>query len=256
MPSVTNRLRRAVRTRRHLGKMRDFGAVAAGIVQGLPERAERVLVLAPHPDDESIGCGGTLKQLAKRGAVIDVVFMTDGAAPGDRAVAAQRQAEARAAARVLGLHDMHFLGGQDGGLRGQPELCAPLERSIERHDYQVLFCPWPHDAHADHQATFALLRDAMGGSRHAAMAIWLYEVWSPLPANRLVDIASSTPAKMQAIGCHKSQMAQKDYVKLARGMARKRARSSGAPRTPYAEAFYVCDVSALADIEQILEPRR
>jgi len=234
--------------------MRDFGAAAgrAEIPFGLPEHPERVLVLSPHPDDESIGCGGTLAQLAARGSAVDVVFMTGGAQPGDAALEAQRQEEARSAARVLRLRNVQFLGGQDGGLHLQPQLSRPLRQSIEENEYQVIFCPWPRDNHLDHQATFAILRDALVASHRANIALWFYEVWSPLPANRMVDIGSSLLIKMQAIGSHMSQMRLIDYVKLARSLARIRARSCGAPHTQYAEAFYVCDVSELPDVERSL----
>jgi LmbE family N-acetylglucosaminyl deacetylase len=235
--------------------MRNFGAGAGSgeISFGLPEHAERVLVLSPHPDDESIGCGGTLSQLAARGSAVDVVFMTGGAPPGDAALEAQRKEEARDAAHVLRLRDVRFLGGQDGGLHLQPQLSAPLEQLIEDNDYRVIFCPWPGDDHSDHQATFAILRDALLASHRAGIALWFYEVWSPLPANRMVNIDLSMQIKTKAIGSHLSQMRQKDYVRLARGLAKIRAQSCGAPHTQYAEAFYVCDASELTDLEKSLQ---
>lgn len=235
--------------------MRGFGdgAGQAEIPFGLPEHAERVLVLSPHPDDESIGCGGTLAKLAARGSAVDVVFMTGGAQPGDAALEAQRKKEARDAARVLRLHDVQFLGGQDGGLHMQPRLSAPLRQLIEQNDYRVIFCPWPQDDHSDHRATFAILRDALVTSHRVDIALWFYEVWSPLPANRMVNIDSSMQIKTKAIGSHLSQMRQKDYVKLARGLAKIRARSCGAPHTQYAEAFYVCHAFELPDVDKSLK---
>jgi LmbE family N-acetylglucosaminyl deacetylase len=231
--------------------MRDSGA-AAGKVEicfSLPEPAERVLVLSPHPDDESIGCGGTLAQLAVRGSAIDAAFMTCGAQPGDKELEAQRKAEARAAADVLGLRHIQFLGGQDGGLHLQPHLSAPLRKLIEQNDYQVIFCPWPRDDQLDHQATFAILHHAVTQPHCGNIELWFYEVWSPLPVNRIVSIDSVVQTKMRAINSHISQMRQKNYVKLARGLATFRAKCWGAPHTRYAEAFFVCDVCTLPEFE-------
>ena len=252
MQSLTDYLRRTVRTRRHLRRMTAFGAERAvtSIRSGLPEPAERVLVLAPHPDDETIGCGGTLAQLAARGSQIDVVFMTAGARPGEAELEAQRKEEARAAARVLRLRDVRFLGGHDGDLNRQRELSNALAQLIGEGNYQVIFCPWPRDEHADHQATYAILSDAAARSQCAEAELWLYEVWSPLPANRIVDISSTMPTKMAAINSHRSQMRHKDYAGLARSLARARARACGLPHTRYAEAFFVCAVGDLPDFER------
>lgn len=224
--------------------MTAFGAdpAAADIRSGLPERAERVLVLSPHPDDESIGCGGTLVQLAARGSRIEVMFMTAGTA--------QREQEARAAARLLGLRDVRFLGGQDGGLNVQTGLVEPFMQLIAWNNYQVIFCPWPRDKHLDHQATFAILRDAVNQSTLTDAELWFYEVWSPLSPNRIVDIGPALATKMAAIACHRSQMREKDYVVLARRMAKTRAKASGLPNVLYAEAFSVCGMGDLANFER------
>jgi LmbE family N-acetylglucosaminyl deacetylase len=249
--SLSSYVRRAIRTRRHLNRITAFGADlrAAELRVGLPSLAERVLVVSPHPDDESIGCGGTLAQLSARGSRIDVVFMTAGAQPDDAELEARRKEEARAAARVLRLCNVHFLAGQDGGLHRQSSLSEPLAQLIGRNGYQVVFCPWPCDEHLDHQATFAILRDAVTRSRCAETELWFYEVWSPLPANRIVDIDSAMRTKMTAISSHVSQMRHKDYVKLARGLAKTRARASSLLHARYAEAFFVCGVGDLADFE-------
>ncbi|MCK9232707.1 MAG: PIG-L family deacetylase, partial [Syntrophales bacterium] len=80
----------------------------------------RILVAAPHPDDEWIGCGGSLLKHIRRGNPVTVVYMTSGEAGGlgrtREALAAVREAEAREAAAFAGITDLIFLGNPDGYL--------------------------------------------------------------------------------------------------------------------------------------------
>src|SRR5262245_2853888 len=108
-------------------------AISSRTINTLPaQRAElamQVLVLAPHPDDESLGCGGTLRQLTDSGVIVDVAFMTRGELGGRRGVvmppldrlvlATQRGQEAVQACGILGVRNIHFLSGRDGDLCDQ-----------------------------------------------------------------------------------------------------------------------------------------
>ncbi|HYC62641.1 MAG TPA: PIG-L family deacetylase, partial [Thermoanaerobaculia bacterium] len=69
-------------------------------------RGERLLVLAPHPDDEVIGCGGVVAQHLREGRAVRIVIATDGAEAGD---ASSREEESRRALSLLGDADLHFL---------------------------------------------------------------------------------------------------------------------------------------------------
>src|SRR6267142_3066066 len=144
-----------------------------------------VLVLAPHPDDETFGCGGTIRMLAESGVAVDVAFMTRGeqgieggaavSADAGRQMGEVRTLEARAACDVLGVRAVVFLPGTDSRLADQPELASSIADLLRKGGYQRVFCPWPHDAHDDHQATFALLRGAVT-QNHFTTSFWLYEV--------------------------------------------------------------------------------
>src|SRR5947208_7699287 len=81
-------------------------------------RGERLLVLAPHPDDEVIGCGGLLALHLAEGRKVHVVVATDGAQAGD---AVQRRSESRAAVALLGDATIEFLGYPDRELSGAHE---------------------------------------------------------------------------------------------------------------------------------------
>src|SRR6187399_449496 len=99
----------------------------------MPDRQQEVLVLAPHPDDETFGCGGTIRMLADRGVAVDVAFLTRGEhgleggnrSPREhRELAEAREREATSACAVLGTRDVTFLGGSDTRLSEEPELAA------------------------------------------------------------------------------------------------------------------------------------
>ena len=207
-----------------------------------------MLVLAPHPDDETFGCGGTIRMLTDSGIAVDVAFLTrgeqglDGGPPitpaQSEALATVRMTEARLACDVLGVRHVTFLGGCDTRLGEQPELAGPIAQLLQGDEYQRVFCPWPHDAHDDHKATFGLLRRAVAG-RNGPTGYWLYEVWKPLPANTYVPIDHTLLAKRQAIEQYRSQLNQLNYREGFLGLAA--YRSLFCPASSYAEAFLVCD---------------
>lgn len=170
-------------------------------------RARRVLVVAPHPDDETIGCGGTAALLAARGAEVTVVVTSSGehsvASPeGPVEVSRQRRAEAVAACRALGTRPPVFLGLPDGAVgRNVATLTRRLDEVMAGVRPQVVFAPWPLDGHADHQAVAAALADC---DLPAECEVWTYEVWTSLPANRIVDVTEFQDRKTQALGCHRT----------------------------------------------------
>src|SRR5262245_22440717 len=137
----------------------------------LQPQKKPALVLAPHPDDETFGCGGTIRMLSESGVAVDVAFLTRGeqgvegggaaSADASRQMAEIRTHEARAACGVLGVRNVLFLGGSDTRLADQPQLAVSIAELLRSQGYQRVFSPWPHDAHDDHRATFALLRSAV-----------------------------------------------------------------------------------------------
>jgi LmbE family N-acetylglucosaminyl deacetylase len=212
----------------------------------MPERRQEVLVLAPHPDDETFGCGGTLRMLADRGVAVDVAFLTRGEqgfecageSISEHQLAETRTQEAHNACGILGARNVYFLGGNDTRLNEQPELAAEIGQLLGGAAYQRIFCPWPQDAHEDHQATFRHLREAVI-STGKTYSFWLYEVWKPLPANTFVPIDLTIDAKRQAIDQYESQLSLLNYREGFLGLAA--YRGLFCPPSQYAEAFLVCD---------------
>jgi len=220
--------------------------VRIGIVE---LQGKRVLVVAPHPDDESIACGGTLQAIVERGGTVDVLFLTGGEkgfGPGKKGSKEEgerlrqtRRDEASAACRVLGLTGYETLAGCDGKLHLQGEMGDTLREWIGEKRYDAFFCPWPNDQHSDHIAAFRFFAQAMRTYPHAA-SIWLFEVWAPCLANRVVDIDKYIERKVEAIRCYQSQVTSGiDYAEKFRALSR--YRSLLIPTASHAEAFLVGD---------------
>lgn len=194
----------------------------------LPGR--RVLVIAPHPDDESLGCGGLIALLCRDGRTIHTVFVTDGGASHlhsptwTRArLAAQRQAEAVEALRRLGAGSQPrtFLRLPDAAMPapGSPERDAAVDalaRIVADLSPDLVVLPWRRDPHCDHRDSWHLAHDALrrAGVFPAVLeyAIWLDELGAPadhpLPGEAdavFVRIDAVRDEKRSAVAAHLSQ---------------------------------------------------
>jgi LmbE family N-acetylglucosaminyl deacetylase len=175
--------------------------------------ARRALVLAPHPDDETIGCGGCVALLADAGADVRVLVASAGeASVGDASAAstgAARAEELGVACGILGATVEGVLSLPDGGLSGHEEaVTAAVDAVVARFRPDVVFAPWPLDEHPDHRAVCRAL--AACPSLERPTEIWCYEVWAALVPNRLVDISSSWERKRRALKAHVSAGASFD----------------------------------------------
>jgi N-acetylglucosamine malate deacetylase 1 len=199
----------------------------------------RLLVVAPHFDDETIGCGGTIRLHAGLGSRVTVVFLTDGGA-GDREghyqdIVAVRKSEAVKACGILGVSAMHMLDEPDGRLKSTDELCGRLASLISDIAPDAVFCPWPLDDGGDHAEAGRILSESIRMS-HCDFRVWLYEVWSALPPNATVDVSAAISAKREALGAYASQLRYRDFVNASCGLNGYRSLYNLGGRG-YAEAF-------------------
>ena len=189
----------------------------------------RILAVAPHPDDDVIGCAGTLARSRSAGDAICVIYATDGAAshlgsasyPPER-LRDVREAEALAGLAALGLppHVARFLREPDGALCATPEararFDAALRAAIAAFAPTCVLSPWIRDVHPDHVATSSAVRRALAALRSEA-ELCEYRVWGepidvatePGVSRELrVDVASSADTKRAAIAAHRSQLGE------------------------------------------------
>jgi LmbE family N-acetylglucosaminyl deacetylase len=220
------------------GRMRLRRAASAAVRGGLRLRSRRfpadalspVVVLSPHPDDESFGCGGTIAAMVGGGASVAVVFVTDGGGshPGHpvaspAVLAARRKAEALAATALLGVvpGNLTFLGASDGtlgrlGPRQAEELVRQLAQLLGRLGPQALLLPGRRDGSSEHDAAHALAMRAVAenGLRPRILEFPVWSWWNPLlligpllKCRRIwrVDLGSARALKAAAVSAYPSQ---------------------------------------------------
>jgi LmbE family N-acetylglucosaminyl deacetylase len=193
----------------------------------------RTLVLAPHPDDESLGCGGTVALLRRAGFSVHVLFVTDGTQshPNSAAYPATRlrdlrEAEAIAALLELGVSEQEvtFMRLPDRnvpapGTAGFAEAVERLLTLLQSFAPSSVLVPFERDPHPDHRATYQLLQAALAQLPEPLHVleylIWLWELGRPddlpQPNERLalsVDISPVVAQKKRAIAAHRSQVTQ------------------------------------------------
>jgi N-acetylglucosamine malate deacetylase 1 len=209
-------------------------------VTGLPP-FRRVLVVAPHPDDEILGCGGTMALMADAGTSVTVITATDGeATKGSRfspdETARRRRAEAERAAAVTGV-TARFLGLTDGGLSEQlVDLSAALRAAIAELAPEGVFAPWLLDGTPDHRAVARALSSAFDDADpDSRPEVWGYEVWTALVPNRMVEITSVVGRKREALAAHRTALLALD-LSAGEGLGRWRSMQCLGGRG-WAEAF-------------------
>lgn len=241
-------VRLAARAKRHVPEpawplLLSLRSVAGGGPLVAPPGAQRALVLAPHPDDESVGCGGTVATLVDAGAAVTVAFATDGertvgSTETEPVTGAARRAEADVACALLGATP-RFLGLGDGRLAQHLDaLAADVAALAAELEPEVVLCPWPLDGHPDHAAVARAVAAAARrapGSFPAGTEVWGYETWTPLPATRLVDVTAVIGLKEEALAAHATAHQAFD-VRAMVGLNRYRS-VHGLMGRGYAEAF-------------------
>jgi LmbE family N-acetylglucosaminyl deacetylase/2-polyprenyl-3-methyl-5-hydroxy-6-metoxy-1,4-benzoquinol methylase/glycosyltransferase involved in cell wall biosynthesis len=174
----------------------------------------RILVLAPHPDDEVFGCGGAILRHVAQGHPVHVIIWTDGAWGvnlEDRAACiAQRRAESEAAAQLLGYGQPEFRDHADRTLRYGEDLVLQIQAAIDVTGADLLYAPSVLEMHPDHRALALAAVEAVR-RRGKAMRIALYEVGIPLRPNTLLDISDLAARKLEAMQCFTSQLARQRY---------------------------------------------
>ena len=230
---------------------------------------ERVLVVVAHPDDVDFGSAGTIATWTEEGLDVSYCIVTDGDAGGfdpdvPRAdIGGIRQNEQRAAAKVLGVEDVTFLGYPDGRLEVSLDLRRDISRVIRQKRPQrvVLQSPernWDriYASHPDHMAAgeaalCAVYPDARNPFTHLELAEEGLEAWTVgevwvmsrgADANRYVDVTDVFHRKVEALLAHESQTGHMDNLEdMLRMWLTMNAQAAGYPDGRLAEAFKVLD---------------
>ncbi|MBD1843502.1 PIG-L family deacetylase [Cyanobacteria bacterium FACHB-63] len=186
------------------------------------------LIIAPHQDDETLGCGGLITLKRQLGVRVAVVFLTDGGgtcvslSDYEHEVNLRRQ-EAIAALNLLGVpgSDIHFLNYPDGKLQNlsasdRQDLLTQLQQLLEQYEAEEVYAPHAKDGHCDHEAAFQLAYTATVSSRIQLFQypIWLFWrrsfllqlKWRDLAGAYRLNIGSVSSKKQRAIRIYQSQL--------------------------------------------------
>ncbi len=202
---------------------------------------ETLLVIAPHPDDEAIGCGGTIALRADAGDRVIVLFLTSGEGGLPRSSPAQawatREAEARSAVADLGAELAGFLRLPDGGVGDDVDRsAAAVSAALADLVPDRVYLPHPDEDHADHAACLPVVARAYELIGRPEPWLLGYEVWTPLPRYDTVeDVSAVYHRKLAALRRHASQLADFDYDRAVAGLNAYRGALAG--RCAYAEVF-------------------
>ena len=231
------------------------------------EGVERVLIVVAHPDDCDFGCAATTARWTAAGIQVSYCIVTDGQAGGwDRTVprdrmAGIRRSEQTAAAGVVGVTDVTFLGYQDGELTVTTELRRDITRVIRlvRPDRVVAQSPersWGRifASHPDHLASaeatvcavypdsrnpFAHMEllDVEGLEPHTVRELWI--MGTPERVNTWIDVTATADRKLAALRCHRSQYESWEPLEArVREWLRTSAEAAGLPPGSAAEGFH------------------
>jgi LmbE family N-acetylglucosaminyl deacetylase len=195
---------------------------------------ESAIVFAPHPDDETLGCGGLIALKRARGVPVHVVFLTDGRnahaeALSNEAVVVERRQEALAALAVLGVapEAVQFLDAPDGGLGDLPgavrtRFVGRLAGLIQAAKPGEVFVTHRKDRHRDHEAAYDLVWDALALAG-ASPTVYEYPIWifwrmpllfglglkcREMAGARRLSIEAVRDKKARAISAHRSQLSE------------------------------------------------
>lgn len=217
---------------------------------------ERVLVVAPHPDDAEIGCGGTVARLAQDGVEVYYVVATNGDKGTEDPtltnadLAATRDKEQRDAAAVLGVKEVTILQNGDGELVDGRELLGEITRHVRRIKPDIVLTTDPFRTsfyiHRDHRITgmvtmdavFPFARDRLHFPEHDEAGLGTHKTaeiyfWGAENPDVFVDISDTIEAKIEATKLHVSQFGE-DAGDWIRSWAARNGESRG---VAYAEEY-------------------
>ena len=206
----------------------------------------RILVLAPHPDDDVFGCGGTLIRHVEQGHQVQIVYLCKGdkGISGVKAASATaiRKEEAVNAAHILGIpaQQLFFFEQADNELKATEKIIQQLRDIIQTYGPNLIYLPSFLDLHPDHIQTNWILKK----TELTDIKLCAYEIWTPFIPNRIVDISQQIEGKKRAMEAHESQLQALNYKEAILGLNQYRAQMYTKKQMAYAETFLYMDIQA------------
>jgi LmbE family N-acetylglucosaminyl deacetylase len=187
---------------------------------------ENILVISPHPDDEIIGCGGTLIKLREAGSKISVLQLTDGSKTSALQDSPEhirktiRLKEAETVAADLGAANLFLFREVDSQLQSTAKNVKKLSGILNTLQPMIIFIPFMNDKHPDHVVANEILGKALESSALDLKKVHIlsYEVWNFVPLNSYCCIDRQFDKKTKMLRKYRTAMKVIDYVKFCESL--------------------------------------
>lgn len=211
-------------------------------------QGKRILVLAPHPDDDIFGAGGVLLKSVRHGVQVKTACITTGEQPpppkpsptgrGEgEGIAHIREEEAQQVARALGT-EVEFWQCPARLWRVDETVKERLRTVVKEWNPDTIFLPFLADDHEDHRRTSQLFYETFKDVSPRC-EVWAYQVYSTVLPNVIVDITDVLEDKLKLVRLHQSQMERRDWAHYIRGLNALNSRFLKTNEPRYAEMFLV-----------------
>lgn len=200
---------------------------------------DRIVIIAPHPDDECIGTGGLLSLYPE---LCDVIVLTDGR-QGQKNVSPEKVKEIRKQEfeeemKYIRVRSYRMLGYEDGALLQHMDCLCDIDLSV----YTKIFIPWGDDNHPDHTAGYLYSMQRIRQQHITEAEIYQYEVHVPFhDTSHMLDITSVIDKKIKLIRFHRTQLSGLDYDSIANALGKYRACQCNLPEK-YLETYLKTNV--------------
>lgn len=178
--------------------------------------SKSVVVIAAHPDDELLGCGGTVALHSRAGDRVTSIVVCEGESLRYGPGGVGQSDHTRRAAEVLGVRDVRALGFPDQKLDTftLTEIITPLERVVRETRPEIVYCQFGGDANRDHEILFRALLIATRPTESFLRAVYAFDTASSTEwgyprtfvPDTWVDISETLETKIEAMGCYESEV--------------------------------------------------
>jgi LmbE family N-acetylglucosaminyl deacetylase len=202
-----------------------------------------IAVIAPHPDDETLGCGGTLLRFGAEGAALHWIIVTRMGRRWSAARRKARRAQVREVSRLYAFRSVTELGFEAATLTEAdlPALVDGLSAALKKAAPETVLVPHGGDAHSDHRVVFAAASACAKWFRRPELKrVWAYEVISetgfalaeprPFDPAVFVDVSAQLPRKLEALSVFREELGAFPFprsLEAVEALARLRGASAG-----------------------------
>ncbi len=190
--------------------------------------SRRVLVIAAHPDDELLGCGGTVALHVKQDDRVRSIIVCEGESLRGVSQTSEGMHHADNAAKVLGVESVEILGFPDQGLDTLTltELITPIEKVINEYQPHIIYCQYGGDINKDHEILFDAVLVATRPTEACIEAVYAFDTASSTEwayprsfiPDTWIDISTTIDLKLKAMECYESELRPYPHPRSLRGL--------------------------------------